>query len=443
MPWPKRAIPDPSAATRALREFVATEVAGGIVLVAAACVALVWANSPWQEAYRSLWETELSVALGSWSIDLDLRHWVNDGLMAIFFVVVGMEVKRELVEGELREPRRAALPVIAAIGGMVLPALLYLALNRGGDGGRGWGIPMATDIAFALGVAALVARGLPSALRLFLLTLAIVDDIGAILVIALFYSGGVEPEWLVAAVLVLAAAYGTRRLGIVFSPVYVVFGVGLWLALYESGVHPTLAGVAMGLLVPVQPTLTRQIVSSRADEMLDVFSPEAAQRTRKMARLSVSEAEWLQHELHPWTSLLIVPMFALANAGVSMSAEAMSDAIRSPVTWGVVLGLVVGKTVGISGLAWAACRLGIAELPSGARWSQLVGVAALAGIGFTVSLFITGLAFSDPGLVDQAKMGILAASLLASGVGAGVLLVLAPRAQRHGSQPARTGAVRP
>jgi NhaA family Na+:H+ antiporter len=427
MPWPKRAIPEPAGASRALREFMATEVAGGVVLVVAATLALVWANSPWQDAYHSLWETELSVSVGAWSIRLDLRHWVNDGLMAIFFVIVGFEMKRELVEGDLRDPRRAALPVVAAIGGMVVPAAVYFLLNPDGEAGRGWGIPMATDIAFALGVAAVVARGLPSALRLFLLTLAIVDDIGAILVIAFFYSGGIDWTWLAVAALVLVAAYAVRRTGVVFSPVYVGLGIGIWLALYESGVHPTLAGVAMGLLVPTQPTLTRQIVSSRADELLDVFSPEAAQRTRRLARLSVSEAEWLTHELHPWTSLLIVPLFALANAGVSLSTNALRAAFGSPVTWGVVLGLVIGKTVGISAVSWLACRTGLAELPSDTRWSQLFGVAALAGIGFTVSLFITGLAFDDAHLADQAKVGILAASLLASGLGALMLRRTAAR----------------
>jgi Na+:H+ antiporter, NhaA family len=285
--------------TRALRAFLATEVAGGIVLVAAAAAALVWANSPWDQAYHELWDTELSVALGRWELALDLREWVAEGLMAIFFVVVALEVKRELLEGELRDRRRAALPVIAALGGMIVPAAIYLGLNSGGAGQRGWGIPMATDIAFALGVAALVGRGLPSSLRLFLLTLAIVDDIGAILVIAVFYSEGISWPWIAVAVLILAMAYMVRRTGIVYPPMFISFGVLLWLAVHESGLHATLAGVAMGLLAPARPTLEREIVLSRQDELLDVFSPEAARTTSRLARLAVSPMEWLEHALHP------------------------------------------------------------------------------------------------------------------------------------------------
>lgn len=411
------------APTRALREFLSTEVAGGVVLLVTAAVGLAWANSPWADGYRALWESELSIRLGNWSLALDLRHWVNEGLMALFFLVVGLEIKRELLEGELRDLRRAALPVLGALGGMILPALVYLVVSGGGPASQGWGIPMATDIAFALGVAAVVGRGLPSSLRLFLLTLAIVDDIGAIVVIALFYSGGLEWQWLGAAMVVLGVVSGLGRAGIAFPPLFVVLGMVLWVTLHESGAHATLAGVAMGLLAPARPGLDREIVLSRKDELLDVFSPEAAHTTSRLARLSVSEMEWLEHTLHPWTSLVVVPAFALANAGVAVSVSALGDAARSPVTWGVVLGLVVGKTAGISALAWLGCRLGLAALPTGVRWSQLVGMAALGGVGFTVSLFVTGLAFDDPRLVDAAKVGVLASSVLASLVGALVLVV--------------------
>jgi NhaA family Na+:H+ antiporter len=419
--------PSPGSRSRrtALAEFLATEVAGGVVLVAAAIVALVWANSPWSASYETLWSTDLSVALGHWELHLDLRHWVNDGLMAIFFVVVALEVKRELLEGELREVRKAALPVLGAMGGMVVPAALFFALNPSGDAGDGWGIPMATDIAFALGVAALVARSLPSGLRLFLLTLAIVDDIGAILVIAVFYSSGVAFNWLGVAVVVLAGAYALRRAGVVFPPYFVALGAAIWLALHEAGVHPTLAGVAMGLLAPAQAPLDRDVVEASRDELLDVWTPAAARRTSRMARQSVSPMEWLEYGLHPWTSLLIVPVFALANAGVSLSGSALGDAVASSVTWGVLIGLVVGKTVGIAGFAWLAVRLGVAALPTGGTWRQLLGTAALAGIGFTVSIFITGLAFERADLVDEAKIGILAASVLAT-VLAAAILVRAP-----------------
>jgi NhaA family Na+:H+ antiporter len=417
----KRVLPAPVTLTRALREFLATEVAGGVVLVIAAAVALAWANSPWGSMYRRLWEADLAVTLGHWSLSLDLRHWVNDGLMAVFFLVVGLEVKRELLEGELRDPRRAALPVVAAVGGMVLPAALYLALNTGGVGERGWGIPMATDIAFAVGVAALVGRGLPSSLRLFLLTLAIVDDIGVIVIIAVFYSNAVAWHWMLAAAGLLGVAYAVRRAGIVASPVFVTLGLLLWLAVHESGVHATLAGVAMGLLAPVRPVMAREIALTRADELLDVFSPGAARNTSRLARLSVSQLEWILHGLHPWTSLVIVPLFALANAGVSLSSSAIDSAVRSPVALGVVVGLVVGKPTGILVFAWLGCRLGLAALPAGVRWLQVVGMGALAGIGFTVSLFVTGLAFEDASLADQARVGILASSLLASLAGALIL----------------------
>jgi NhaA family Na+:H+ antiporter len=313
------------------------------------------------------------------------------------------------------------LPVAAAIGGMVLPALLFLALNPGGDEARGWGIPMATDIAFAVGVLALVIRSMPSPVRLFLLTLAIVDDIGAIVVIALFYSDGVDAGWLAAAAGIVLAVYLLREMGLVATPLFVVLGAALWLALHASGVHATLAGVAMGLLAPATPALTREIVRSRADELVDVFTTAAARETTRIAKRSVSQLEWMEHVLHPWSSFVIVPLFALANAGVEISADSLEAAASSTVTLGVVVGLVVGKTVGITGGAWLATRAGIAELPSGATWREIIGAGALGGIGFTVSLFITALAFDAPDLVGAAKIGILAASVLATALGAVLL----------------------
>ncbi|MGH3848450.1 MAG: Na+/H+ antiporter NhaA [Pseudonocardiaceae bacterium] len=425
---PRRARATVMNPTRALREFLATEVAGGVFLLVATILALVWANSPWQDSYRIVWETSLRVGLGRYQLDLDLRHWVNDGLMAIFFLVVALEVKRELLLGELRDRRAAALPVIAAIGGMVMPAVVFLALNPSGEAARGWGIPMATDIAFALGVLALVARSIPPTLRLFLLTLAIVDDIGAILVIAVFYSSGIEGRWLVAAAVVAIAVVLLRQRGFRATPLFALLGVALWVALQASGVHATLAGVTMGLLVPATPALTREIVRSRADELVDVFTPETARQTTRIAKQSVSRLEWLEHELHGWSSFVIVPVFALANAGVALSTDAVSRSLGSTVTLGVVLGLVIGKTVGISATAWLATRAGIADLPKDISWRHLIGAAALGGIGFTVSLFITGLAFDNRELIDEAKIGILAASALATIVGS-VLLRSPPQNQ--------------
>lgn len=414
-------LPTPVAHTRAVREFLGTEVVGGAVLLVAAAVALIWANSAWQSGYDGLWHTELGINLGRWGLSLDLREWVNEGLMAIFFVVVGLEVKRELLLGELREPRRAALPVIAAAGGMVLPALLYAAFNAGGPGSAGWGIPMATDIAFALGVLAVLARRAPASLRLFLLTLAIVDDIGAIVVIAVFYTDGVNFAWLAGAATVIVLTYWLRQAGLVYAPVFVGLGVALWLTLHGAGVHATLAGVAMGLLTPARAALDREIVLSHADELLDVFSPKAAHTTSQLARLSVSRLEWLEHGLHPWSSLVVVPIFALANAGVRLSGDALADAARSPVTLGVIVGLVGGKLVGITGASWLACRLRLAELPSEVSWRQVAGVAALGGIGFTVSLFITALAFDGPAQVSDAKVGILFACVVATALAAALL----------------------
>ena len=413
-----------AALSHALRSFLATEVAGGVVLVVAAVAALVWANSPWDASYDQLWTTDLSVTLGRWELDLDVRHWVNDGLMALFFVVVSLEVKRELLLGELRDPRRAALPAIAALGGMVVPAVLYLAFAGSGDAREGWGIPMATDIAFAVGVAAILGRRLPSSLRLFLLTLAIVDDIGAIIVIAIFYSAGIEPTWLAAAAGIVVVVWIVRQAGVVSPFVFVALGSALWFAVHESGVHATLAGVAMGLLAPIRPMLDRDLVHSRADELLDVFSPEAARTTQRMARMSVSELEWLQHELHPWTSLVIVPIFALANAGI-----ALDGVTTSSVTWAVVIGLVVGKPLGITAFSWVAVRSGLATKPD-SSWPQLFGVAALAGIGFTVSLFVTGLAF-DGALASEAKVGVLAASVAASIIGVVVIWGSSRRGTPH------------
>jgi len=304
---------------------------------------------------------------------------------------------------------------------MLVPAALYAAINAGGEGAAGWGIPMATDIAFALGVLALAAPRVPSGVRLFLLTLAIVDDIGAIVVIAVFYSSGIEAGWLlVAAGAVVAVVLLRRRLTTTTVP-FVALGAVLWLALHEAGVHATLAGVVMGLLVPVTPVLGRDIVRSLTDELLDVFSPRTARETTRIARQAVSQLEWLEHELHGWSSLLVVPVFALANAGVTFTADSVADAAGSTVTIGVVLGLVVGKFAGITGGAWLATRLGVAALPEGVAWRQIGGAAALGGIGFTVSLFIASLAFEAPALVDEAKIGILVASVMASLVGALVL----------------------
>jgi Na+:H+ antiporter, NhaA family len=427
VPWSSSARPVPRLILRPLQAFLRTEEASGILLLAAAVAALGWANSPWRASYDAIWRTKLTIGLGTWSLAEDLRHWVNDALMALFFLVVGLEIKRELTTGELRQPRAAALPAIAALGGMVVPALLYLATNRSGEPSRGWGIPMATDIAFALGVLALAGRGLPAALKSFLLALAIVDDIGAILVIAVFYSGSIAVLPLLAAGALLALVLVLQRLQVRWTAVYVLLGVGVWLATFQSGVHATIAGVALGLATPAVPFQRPRAVSLEAHRIADgtVDDPEPPDADAHhwlhlagLSREAVSPLARLEHLLHPWTSWVVIPVFALANAGVPISSSTLGEALGSRVALGVVVGLVVGKGVGVTVFTWLATRTGITRLPEGVGWGHLVGMAALAGIGFTVSLFVTSLAFRTPAVQEAAKLGILAASLLAGLLGA-------------------------
>jgi NhaA family Na+:H+ antiporter len=400
--------------------FVRTESASGVVLVVAAVVALVWANSPWQAGYEALWHTTVTVGIGSFGIEEDLRHVVNDALMAVFFFVVGLEIKREVVRGELSDPRVAALPALAALGGMLVPAALYTLVAQGTVAAHGWGIPMATDIAFAIGVLALLGDRIPSGLKVLLLGLAIVDDIGAILVIAVFYTEQLELRWLAGAAGGLVLVAVLRRVRVWYAPVYALVGIGVWLCTLESGVHATIAGVALGLLTPARPLLP----TAEADRVAGQLSHDSdvtAEEIRAVEaelRASVSVAQRLQEALHPWTSYVIIPLFALANAGIELSGEALGDAATSRVTIGVVVGLVVGKLVGVSAAAWLAVRLGIARLPAEVSWRHVVGMAGLAGIGFTVSIFVTGLAYDEgTAALDQAKVGVLVASAVAAVAG--------------------------
>ena len=403
-----------------LVDFLRTEAAGGVVLVLATLAALVWANVA-TSSYVDTWSTVLTVGTADHNLSLTLREWVNDGLMTIFFFVVGLEIKRELVEGELRDPRKAALPAIAAVGGMIVPALVYVAFNAGGAGHRGWGIPMATDIAMAIGVLSLLGSRIPSPLKLFLLALAIVDDIGAILVIAIFYSDSFDLTAALTALALVGVMGVMRWVGVRQLLPYAVVGVGVWLAVHEGGVHATIAGVVLGLLAPTRPFRRPDMIDT--DKLADVSTVETAHETVVLARESVSVVEWLEYLLHPWTSYVIVPVFALANAGVVLNREAIDAAVSSPITHGIVAGLVVGKLVGISTFAWLATRLRVASLPDGTRFRQVVAIAALGGIGFTVSLFVSELAFGSTGrLSSEATIGILVASLLAAAFGGGLLV---------------------
>ncbi|MGH9231770.1 MAG: Na+/H+ antiporter NhaA [Acidimicrobiales bacterium] len=408
---------------RPLGRFLHVEAAGGVVLLAATIMALAWANSPWSDSYSELWSSQAGVSLAGHSLVLDLRHWVNDGLMTLFFFVIGLEIKQEAVGGQLASLRAAAIPAIGAAGGMVVPAAVYVAFNAGGAGADGWAIPMATDVAFALGVLALLGSRVPATLKVVLLALAIVDDIGSIVVIAAFYASGIEPRWLLAATGGLALVALLRWRGVRYMPVYAVLGVAVWFATHESGVHATIAGVALGLLTPARP-LMPEVDADRVAGELSGDTAVSAAEVRDISfriRESVPVAERLQDLLHPWTSFVVVPLFALANAGVEVSSGALADAATSPVTLGIVAGLVVGKTVGVAGAIALGRRLGLGVLPPGVTMQHVVGMGGLAGIGFTVSLFVTGLAFTDGALADQAKLGILAASVLAAAVGAVVL----------------------
>ena len=431
---PSRSSPPLRELPRIVREFLATESAGGVVLLVATLVALAWTNSPWRASYGAFWHTELSVGLGRLSIAEDLRHLVDEALMAVFFLVVGLEVKRELIRGDLRDPRTAALPAFAAVGGMVVPALIYLAFNPGGEAGRGWGVPMATDIAFAAGLVALLGRRVPSSLKLFLLSLAVVDDIGAIVVIAVFYAGDLNPAFLGVACLVLLAVLVVRRTGTAAVGPYLLLGALAWLATRASGVHPTVAGVALGLLVPARPPVPAAVARRWATDLGEEPTQAELDSMTRTVRTAVSPAERLERALHPWASFLVVPVFALANAGIELTAASLQAPGATSVALGVAVALVLGKLVGITGAAWMAVRAGVARLPQEASWSSVAGVAAVGGIGFTVSLFVAELAFASPGLRDAAKLGVLAGSGVAAALGALVLV----RTGRTGGVPVKS-----
>lgn len=414
---------------RPVRDFLAIEASSGLLLIAATIVALIWANA-WQGSYEDFIHFDISLEFGSIiSIDETLAHWVNDALMVVFFFVVGLEIKRELVGGELADPRAAALPAMAALGGMIVPAVIYAVMNAGGPGADGWGIPMATDIAFAVGVISLLGKRVPSAMKVFILTLAIVDDIGAIVVIALFYTSDLSTGWLITAFCTVAVIFLMKLARVWYIPLYVIVGAFLWLAVFESGVHATIAGVVLGLICPAHP-----LRSYAADPCVDAAdnahvgsaiagdaSPRVIRRANFEIREQLSVAERLEDLLHPFSSYIIIPLFALVNAGIVISSDTLENAVTSDVTVGVVFGLVVGKFIGVSVFTWLGVKLGISTLPRGASFLHVIGLSLIAGIGFTVSLFITNLAFSDPTVIDEAKLGILCASAIAAMLGMVVL----------------------
>jgi NhaA family Na+:H+ antiporter len=413
---------------RPLERFLHVEAASGIVLLVAALVALVWANSPWSSSYEALWHMPITLGAGSLVFTQTLHFWVNDGLMAIFFFVVGLEIRREIHEGELADLKRAALPVAAAIGGMLAPALIYLACNPAPETRQGWGVPMATDIAFAVGVLALLGTRVPPALRVLLLALAIIDDIGAILVIAIFYSSGVSWIGLLVAAGGVLGVLVLQRLGVRQALVYVLPGAVLWMGMLGAGVHPTIAGVILGLLTPVRPWFGKDGFVAVAHEAVEELrSNERAagvqallpplQRLKEAQREALAPVVRIQAELHPWVAFVIMPLFALANAGVSLQGLSLADAGATTVMLGVLLGLVIGKPVGILLASFASVKLGICALPRGVAWRGILLVGVVAGIGFTMAIFIAGLAFPGDGLLSAAKLAVLLASGVAAVLG--------------------------
>jgi NhaA family Na+:H+ antiporter len=427
----------PKGFVRPIMRFTQIEASSGSVLLIAAVIALIWANAPFGETYKQFWETHLHIELGFFQFNESLQHVVNDALMAIFFFVVGLEIKRELAVGELRDRKKAALPAIAALGGMMVPALIYVMFvaGQGGEATGGWAIPMATDIAFSVGVISLLGRRVSTGAKLFLLALAIADDIGAILVIAIFYTSDLALLWLAAGLAGLVGVYLAQRAGIRSTLFYTVFGVIIWFLIFQSGVHATLAGVALGLMTPVYPLYSEDDYQRRSSWILGRFEMNRAAPNHRerldydamqlaaVARESVAPLDRLESALQPWSSFVVVPIFALANAGVRFAdfQNGVLDALTSPITLGVGLGLLVGKLVGISVATWIAVRVGVGRLPSNTGWSQIVGLASLAGIGFTVSMFVTELAFDTPALTDSAKVGIFAGSALAGVIGTTLL----------------------
>jgi NhaA family Na+:H+ antiporter len=410
--------------------FFDSEVSAAILLLLASLCAVFWANSVAAKSYMDLLNTEISLFFGNFRISHSLRYWINDGLMTLFFFTVGLEIKREVLVGELASIKKAMLPIFAAAGGMVLPAGIYLALNHGTTGAAGWGVPMATDIAFSLGAIAIIGRGLPVGLRIFLTAFAIADDLGAVIIIAVFYTQHISWNYVLVATLLLLCLCLANRLATQSLPVYIFLGSGAWIAAMGSGIHPTIAGVLVALLIPAQGRYpTRQFVAevntimddfqchdTTCDDMNNILLNSGHLTAVHSLELACHHVETplqrLEHALHPFVVFIILPLFALGNAGLSMKGMTVSGSIGHPVALGIILGLFVGKPVGITLFSYIAVRSGIASLPEEVAWVHVIGAGLLGGIGFTMSLFISGLAFASPELLNFSKLGILLGSIL-------------------------------
>ena len=410
----------PSRFSRGSKATRTTDNTAAALLLLFTVIAIAWANSPWAESYSTLLDTHLGLSVGAHHVEMSVKHFVNDALMTFFFFIVGLEVTREFTIGELTDRSRAAVPVIAAAAGLVIPAVVFLAFNPTGENAQAWGVVISTDTAFLVGALAIIKPKFPARVRIFLLTLAVVDDVGALCAIALFYSESVQVGPLLVAVALIGALALVRFLPLgVRGPAYAVLGVALWIALYLAGVHPTLAGVVIALSIPVFTPERRPV--ERAVDQIRAFrqSPnsEYARAASRSLRESISINERLQTTVGPTVSFVVLPLFALVNAGVRLDAQSLSTALRSPLTWGIVAGLVIGKFVGITGATWAIRRIGFGELAPGLTLRRIAGGAALSGIGFTISLFIVDIAITDPSRQDQARIGVLAASIIAFALG--------------------------
>jgi NhaA family Na+:H+ antiporter len=447
-PWLRSQRPVARLVARPLERFLKLEAGSASLLMAAALVALVWVNVS-ESSYEGFWDTAVTLEIGPLEIEEDLRHLVNDLLMAVFFYVVALEVKREMLFGSLRDPRSAAVPIAAAFGTMVGAGATYVAINLG-EGGElnGWAIPIATDIAFALGVLGLAGRRAPDELRAFLLTLAIVDDLGTIAVIGLFYSDGISPAWLAGAGAAILAVIAFARAGVRLLVPYVLLAAAMWLAVFESGLHATIAGVVLGFLTPARAfnprTETGEAIGSQLSEITASSDEEVGEgtmlETSRLAREAVSPLARMEEALHPWSAYAILPVFALANAGVPVSVEELGDVFSGPIGLGIVLGLVVGAPLGGILLSWLLVKAGPARVPDGLDWPAISAVAPLKGIGFTVAIFISVLAFEDEALQAEAKLAILVASAVAAVVGLASLYLrhrLSGTGPRRDPPPAR------
>lgn len=416
-------------------KFVSGKMMSVVLLLAAAVAAFIWANSAYSNSYFALWNTPVAFSFGNYGISDTLGHWVNDGLMVIFFFVIGLEIKREILVGELSSMQKAALPAVAALGGMIVPAVIYLLINQGGPGSNGWGIPMATDIAFSLGCLLALGSLVPLSLKIFLLALAIVDDLGAILVIALFYTDKISFISLGAGVLILLVSILCNIKGVRKTYPYALLGIALWVAFLLSGIHATIAGVLLALTIPARArydqemfrTETNTILKSFPEKNFQIMLVDETQREMmQQLKLTVDNLDTplqrLEDTLYPLVSYFILPIFALANAGVNMAQGSEGTNLINPVSVGIIVGLFLGKQLGITLFAWLSVRLGFTLLPEGVKWSQIWGVSCLAGIGFTMSLFITNLAFVDPIAIYQAKIAIIIGSMLSAVFGIAIFL---------------------